>query len=123
MRKLASLALLLMSLVGCSTIQQYDSAKVWIGLQIPLPMYEVNIGFRLDLHNEVALKEELIRRAAMVDGYAQISTWKLNQQGMELDNEINGTDASDDVSTGWLWDFKHYPRSASVDKPQVPEDR
>lgn len=69
------LAILLMSLTSCTTFGSYDSVKIYAGIQIPIPVYEINIGFMIDLKDKAVLEQELRRTVEEVNAYAHFEAW------------------------------------------------
>ena len=67
-------------LPSCVSWEQYDSVRLQAGIQIPIPFYEVNIGFILDLKDKAVLEKELQRRIKLVDAYADFEAWQRRRE-------------------------------------------
>lgn len=80
MRPLAILLIFGFTFTGCVSWDQYDSVRLQAGIQIPVPLYEVNIGFNLDLKDKAVLEKELQRRIKLTDAYADFEAWQRGRQ-------------------------------------------
>lgn len=71
---------------GCASWEQYDSVRLQAGIQIPIPFYEVNVGFNLELKDKAVVEKELRRRIKYVDAYADFEAWLRRRE----QNEVSG---------------------------------
>ncbi len=87
MKNLVKLLILMVCLNGCGTFEQYESVSVWVGVQVPIPMYEINVGFKMDLKGKASVEEELRTKNAFLDAYGDFLAWKKQGAIDALSNE------------------------------------
>lgn len=58
--------------------------RLQAGIQIPIPTYEVNVGFSLDLKDKAVLEKELQRRVKLVDAEADFEAWQRRREDDEV---------------------------------------